>query len=325
MRPTFIKVFFYIAITLLVSPVYAAIIGTYKGGFESRRLSISVELRCDESGLCEDDQIGTSDGQSSASTPQKWELNPLGKCATPPTSEWDECEGSLWDGVRKALTFARKNIEEQDYPDLKNQLRPFLTSDADITQCYAMPGQAVLCEIKSSPWGKPALLYMPMMYQPCYPPSGFCTYTIIPLFKTRDDGVLQSKTRGFMTLYQKGPWPGELEQEKVAPYIRQLEELVHANLVLPPGTPNTARLTMRIQFNGDTGRIHSAFPLPASTNTGCSCPHFRKAAAEAVYQVAPLPLLPMGERSHVGGGHGRVYLKIEAKKATAPSSWREPM
>ncbi len=319
MRPTFIKVVFCMAITLLVSPSYAGILGTYKGGFESRRLSISVELRCDGSGLCEDDQTVTSDGQSASSTPQKWELKPLGGCATPPTSEWDECEGRLWDGVRKALDFARKNIEEQDNPDQKNQLRPFLTSDTDISQCYAMPGQAVLCEIKSSPWGKPALLYMPSMLQPCYPPSGFCTYTIIPLFKTRDDGVLQSKTSGVMTLYPKGPWPGEVEQEKVAPYIRQLEELVHAHLVLPSGTPNTARLTVLIQFDGDTGRISYASPLSASINTGCSCPDFRQAATKAAYQVAKLPLLPIEERGHVGGGRGRVYLRVVAGKATAPA------
>lgn len=66
MPPVLIKAFFLMAITLLVSPVYAGIIGTYKGGFESRRLSISVELRCDGSGLCEDDQIETSEGQSAS-------------------------------------------------------------------------------------------------------------------------------------------------------------------------------------------------------------------------------------------------------------------
>lgn len=304
------------AITLLVSPVYAGIIGTYKGGFESRRMSISVELRCDGSGLCEDDQIETSEGQSASSTPQKWELKPLGECATPPTSEWDECEGRSWDAVRKALDFARKNIEEQDYPDLKSQLRPFLTSNADITQCYEMPGQAVLCEIKNSPWGKPALLYMPVMFRPCYPPSGFCTYTIIPLFKVSDDGTLRSKGGG---AYPKIPWPGESEQAKVAPYIRQLEDLVHSKLVVPPRTPGTARLKVLANFDGDTGRIHNVSALRASPNSGCDCPEYRDAVTEAVNQVAAFPLLPIEERGHVGGGRGRVYLKIVAGKATAPA------
>lgn len=322
MQTTFLKALLCVAITLLVSPIYAGIIGTYKGGFESRRLSISVELRCDGSGLCEDEQIGTSDGQSASSTPQKWELKPLGECATPPTSEWDECESRYWEGVRKALDFARKNIEEQDYPDLKSQLRPFLTSDTDITQCYAMPGQAVLCEIQRSPWGKPALLYMPMLLKPCYPPSGFCTYMIIPVFKTSDDGVLQSKTSGVMTLYPKGPWPGEVEQEKVAPYIRQLEDLIHTNLFAPPGTPGTARLTVLADFDGDTGRIYYVSALNASANTGCSCPEFREVVTRAVSQVTTFPLLPIEERGHVGGGRGRVYLKIVAGKATAPAPSR---
>lgn len=316
MQPAFIKAIFCMAISLLASPIYAGIIGTYKGGFESRLLNISVELRCDGSGLCKDEQIGTGDGQSTSSTPQKWELKPLGECAMPPTSEWDECEGRLWDGVRKALDFARKNIEEQDYPDLKNQLRPFLTSDTDITQCYAMPGQAVLCEIKGSPWGKPALLYMPSMFRPCYPPSGFCTYTIIPLFKTSDDGTLHSKDGG---AYPKIPWPGELEQGKVAPYIRQLEDLVHAKLVVPPGTPRTARLMVLADFDGDTGRIYNVSALRASANSGCSCPEFREAVTRAVSQVATFPLLPIEERGHVGGGRGRVYLKIVAGRATAPA------
>lgn len=217
--------------------------------------------------------------------------------------------------MRKALDFARKNIEEQDYPDLKSQLRPFLTSNTDITQCYEMPGHAVLCEIKSSPWGKPALLYMPSMFQPCYPPSGFCTYTIIPLFKTSDDGTLRSKRGG---VYPKNPRPGELEQGKVAPYIQQLEDLVHSKLVVPHGTPGTARLRVLADFDGDTGRIYYVSALRASANSGCSCPEFREAVTKAVNQVATFPLLPIEDRGHVGGGRGRVYLKVVAGKATAP-------
>lgn len=216
-------------------------------------------------------------------------------------SKWDECEGRSWDAVRKALDFARKNIEEQDYPDLKSQLRPFLTSNADITQCYEMPGQAVLCEIKNSPWGKLGAPLHARNVPAVLPTSGFCTYTIIPLFKVSDDGTLRSKGGG---AYPKIPWPGESEQAKVAPYIRQLEDLVHSKLVVPPRTPGTARLKVLANFDGDTGRIHNVSALRASPNSGCDCPEYRDAVTEAVNQVAAFPLLPIEERGHVGGGQG---------------------
>lgn len=317
-----LRAFLCIAISLQVSPASAGIVGTYKGGFESRRLGISVELRCDGSGLCEDTQIETSDGQSSSSEPRKWELEPLGGCASPPTNEWEECEGRHWEGVRKALDFARKHIEEQEYPDLKTQLRPLLASGTDIRQCYEVPGQAVLCEVQSSPWGKPTVLYMPPMFRACYPPTGFCTYRIIPLFKASDDGTLRSTLGGFLP---KPTWPGRLEQEKVAPYIRQLEDVVHSKLVAAPGTPTTARLTVRADFDGDTGRIQNVSVLGASSGTGCSCPGFREAVTRAVTQVAAFPLLPMEERGHVGGGRGRVYLNIVAGNATATAVPAKPV
>lgn len=314
MRTVLLKALLCISITLQVSPTFAEIVGTYKGGFEAHRLGITVELRCDGSGLCDDTRIESSDGQATSSEPQKWELRPLGECASPPVSEWDECESRSWDGVRKALDYARKNVERQEYPDLKRQLLPFLTSNTDISMCYEAPGQAVLCELQSSPWGKPALLYMPPMFRPCFPPSGFCTYTIIPLLKVSDDGSLRSKFGGF---YPKAPWPGMLEQERVGTYIRQLEDLVHANLGVVPDAPASARLTVRADFDGDTGRIHNVSVLGASPGTGCSCPKFRETVVRVVNQLAVFPLLPMEKRGHVGGGRGRVYLNIVAGKANA--------
>jgi hypothetical protein len=209
-----------------------------------------------------------------------------------------------WDAVRKAMKFAREHQDKQPIPEVQEMLKPLLESQADIERCYNVQQYSVICEINQSPWGKPALIYLSLMMQPCYPPSGFCTYRLMPLFKISDSAVLRAKRTGLPPERWKGP---PSSQSEVASYVRDLEERIRLAMIIPSGTPSTARVAYQIQFSQVTGNFYSVGFLD-----GCFCPSFRSAVYSAIRKIQPLPLLPKEQQSILGGRNGRVYLETTA-------------
>lgn len=283
-------------------PARGDVLGTYKGGFVSEHQNVSVELRCDSNASCEIDATQSVDGAPLPAEPlMKWPLRPLGGCASPPQSEWGNCNVIDWDSVRKALKFAREHRGEQPIPEVQEMLKPLLESRADVERCYNVQQYAVVCEITQSPWGKPVVLYFSLMMQPCYPPSGFCTYRLMPLFKIGDAAIMRAKREGFVP-EQRKEHPSS--QAQVAGYVQNLQERIRNAMVVPSGAPSTARVTYQVQFNQETGNVYSV-----NFQDGCFCPSLRSAVQSAIRKIAPLPLLPKDQQSILGGRNGRIYLE----------------
>lgn len=291
--------------SLVSSPARSEISGTYKGAFSSQHKNVSAELRCDPNQVCEVEWAETTDGAVVPMMPlTKWPLRPLGGCSSPPQNEWGNCNVVDWDAVRKALNFARDHRNEQPIAEVREMLKALLESKAGVQNCYHLERESVICELDQSPWEKPALLLFSRMFQPCYPPSGFCTYRLMPLFKMSNTATLRAKSSGFVHERWGGP---PASQAKVADYVRDLQNRIRRALIVPPGAPSDARVAYQIQFDQVTGHVFSVnFMDP---QYGCFCPSLRSAVAAAVQKIQPLPLLPIDQQSILGNQSGRVYLE----------------
>lgn len=285
--------------------------GTYDGGFTSKAETLKLELRClratDTSIACELEMTHITGGSAPETRPLRANgLEPLGGCKTAPSSQWDECNFGLWKELQDSLQFARDHRTKQANPEARKILAPLFKTEVALKACYRFrqDDAFTFCELASSPWGKPVLMYFGQTYSGCDPSGPFCEYSILPLFKTGDSATL----RGQRSL---GPAPQPptipASQAMVAPYVKQLEAAVRRVLVVPPGTPASARVAYQIQFSQETGYVANV-----AFTGGCYCPALRGAVAGAVAQIKPFPLLPKQQQPFIGGHTGIVYLETSA-------------
>jgi hypothetical protein len=290
-----------------------AVSGSYEGGFASQQLNVKVELRCDTAGLCEVALTESVGGVLQPTKPlQRFPLRPLRDCVSGgPQREWEDCDPADWNGVadwkavRGALKFARENREYQPIGEVRQMLKPLLESQEEIGACYRFEQWTLICELVKSPWNKPVLLYLLPMMEPCHPPTGFCSYRFVPLFKTSEAAILRAQSNGFLPLSE--PWKGPpATQWAVADYVKDLEAKIRAATMVPSGAPSTARVAYQIQFSQESGRIYSV-----NRRGGCYCPSLWNAVNAAIQKIQPLPILPKEQHAVLGGRNGRVELETK--------------
>ena len=297
----------------VASPVGAVEPGIYDGGFTSKSETLKAELRCSKPEgqspmACEFELKSVMPGKETQFKPPMINgLDSLGGCKTAPTSQWDECDFGLWKELYDSLQFARDHRRNQHDPEVRQILAPLLASKQTLTNCvrFRQNDAYTFCELTSSPWGKQTVLYFAATYGGCDARSGaFCQYSVLPLFKTSQGATLRGQTR-FGAARQRATVPAA--QASVAPYIKQLEEAVRRSLVVPQGTPSSARVSYQVQFNQANGYVGNV-----AFTDGCYCPEFRSAVTAAVQKLTPFPLLPTDQQPIIGGRTGVVYLETSA-------------
>jgi hypothetical protein len=280
--------------------------GTYDLKLSSKNEMVNIEVRCPTwhgTTVCEVAGSDLLNGEALPIPPPRTVgLDLLGGCKEPPKNEWAECDVGLWQQLDEALTFARDHLRFQPDAQRRKLLEPLFTSGAHLTKCESLQQNlgVTLCELSASPWGKPTLLYVVSLMAPCDPNGPFCGYALWPVFKTSAEATQYLGIDPLLP--QPAPLTAPVAQEQVAAYVDRLRASIRSALVVPMGTPPSARVAYRIEFEEITGRVTNVY-----FTGGCYCPAFRAAVTGAVYQIQPLPLLPEEQRAIVGKRVGRNY------------------
>ncbi len=297
----------FVMCAFFAQPARAVEAGTYRLVLSSKEETVSLEVRCPTwhgTTVCEVAGTDVRNGAALPTMPPRTVgLDPLGGCAEPPQNEWAECNVGLWEDLDKALKFARTHIRFQPDAQRRKLLEPLFTSGARLSKCESLQQNlgVTLCELSTSPWAKPTLLYFVALIEPCDLKGPFCLYAMWPVFKTAAP-VLEHPGMNPLSP-QPAPLVAPDSQRLVAAYIDRLQVAIRGALAVPADTPTAARVAYRLEFDEDTGRVMNIY-----FTSGCYCRAFRAAVSTAVYQSQPLPLLQEEQRAVVGKRVGSIFV-----------------
>jgi hypothetical protein len=207
--------------------------------------------------------------------------------------------------LKGALRFARdrKDVQttNEEMRTVQDAVRPLLDSNADLSRCIRLATGSNVCELTSSPWRKPVVIYFGADLANCRSESLFCGYVLFPLFQTAKTAVMQGREPFVPTRFSPPPAAPEIQD-----YVKAVQDKVQVFLKAPPGTKPDI-VSVQIQFNQETGNYHSS-----SVRDECECQEIRKAVAAAVKAAWPLPLLPKEKWHFLEGRNAKLYIVLRA-------------
>lgn len=281
---------------MLPIPLLAAIVGSYEGSISVGKSTTKIVLRCETESLCELEALQAVDGKLQSSPPFE-------RLSAIPLERLNQVELSL-QYVRNQKATIFTDAESRAFSEA---LKPLLNSTDEVQHCidlqYGGTGASVICEVPSSIWGKPTVMYLGANLASCNPNRLFCGYGFFPLFQTNETTKLHATREAFVPKkFVPPPVPSE-----VAEYVNSIQDKVQTALRLPDRTPNDAKLDVQIQFNQNNGYIYSV-----NVQDGCICTEFRSAVKAAVKEIKPMPLLPPEKWVFLGGKNAKLYISVRA-------------
>lgn len=274
----------------------ADIVGDYEGSVSVGKSTTKIVLRCETESLCELEILQTVDSKLQPSPP-------LERLSAIPLESLKQVELSLqYLRNQKATIFT--DADSQAFSEI---LKPVLNSTDKVQHCidlqYGGTGASIICEVPSSIWGKPTVMYLGANLASCNPNRLFCGYGFFPLFQTDETTKLHATRETFVPKkFSPPPVPNEVTE-----YVKSIQDKVHTALRVPSGTPNDAKLDVQIQFNQNNGYIYSV-----NVQDGCICTEFRSAVKSAVKEIKPMPLLPPEKWVFLGGKNAKLYISVRA-------------
>jgi hypothetical protein len=187
---------------------------------------------------------------------------------------------------------------------VREAIRPLLDSGADLSRCIRLAAGSNVCELSSSPWGKPAVIFFGADLANCRSENLFCGYVLFPLFQTAKTAVMQGSKPFVPAKFSPPPVAPEIRD-----YVKSVQDKVQALLKVPPGSPKPGTdVIVQIQFNQETGNFH----YTVMTDHSCECQELRKAIAAAVKAAWPIPLLPKEKWHFLEGRNAKLYIVLRA-------------
>ena len=264
--------------------------GTYEGDFDVAGNKLSLVLRCETEAYCELDSPSVS----------ARERLPVPGFRTEVMTDLRE--------LRTSLQFARDrkstSTANEEARAIREVLRPLLDSTADLSRCITLQLGSSVCQLDSSPWNKPTVIYFGADLANCRQDSIFCGYVLLPMFQTAKTVVMSATSDRLPADNSLPPVAPEVQD-----YVRSIQQKVQSLLQVPPGTKAESTLLIQVFFNQEVGSVYSTTIMDRGS---CDCPAFKTAAFKAVKAAWPIPLLPKEKWQFLGGRDARLYLVIRA-------------